>query len=170
MDIQQIRNDHKLKNIYRNKKVHDIDSNPAIIKVEQLDLDQGLPLHMTILSAGTHLYSIGLSLHKLDSSTKRHPKNNPIFVFIISFIYFIIRLISALFMEGMTDRQYLIIGDFPHFLIARQHINMFVCLSISTILYSQVIHIWHYYRSPQKPSYLRPFELMSGRCSPNSLG
>ena len=170
MDNQQFRNGYKLKNIYRNKKVgvQDIDSNPVM--VEELDLDQALPSHMTILSAGTHLYSIGLSLHSLDSSMKRKAVNNPFFIFIITFIYFTLRLSSVLFMDGMTDRQYFIFGDYPHFLMARQHINLFHTFSFFTVLSSQVIHIWHYYRSPRKPSYLRPFELMSGRCSPNSLG
>ena len=170
MDIQQIRNDHKLKNIYRNKKVQDIDSNPAIVKVEELDLDHTLPSYMTIPSAGTHLYSIGLSLYKLDSSLKRKAVNNPFLVFIITFIYFTLRLSSVLFMDGMTDRQYFIFGDYPHFLMARQHINLFHTFSFFTVLSSQVIHIWRYYRSPQKSSYLRPFELMSGRCSPSNLG
>ena len=119
MDNQQFRNGYKLKNIYRNKKVgvQDIDSNPVM--VEELDLDQALPSHMTILSAGTHLYSIGLSLHSLDSSMKRKAVNNPFFIFIITFIYFTLRLSSVLFMDGMTDRQYFIFGDYPHFLMAR---------------------------------------------------
>jgi len=48
------------------------------IKVNKL-----LPKSMAIASAGTHLYSIGLSLYKPFNARNRHTINNPYFIYCI---------------------------------------------------------------------------------------
>lgn len=135
-----------------------------------MDLSEPIPLQMCIPFAGTHLYGIGLSLHRFQSSERR-AIHNPFFTFTITLVYFCRQLISMLLMEGMSDRQYLLFGDYGHFLKARYHINLFLNFGFFIPLASQLVHFWHYFNTSRtQPSYLSPFELLSGSVSAQSLG
>ncbi len=61
------------------------------------------------------------------------------------------------------------IGDFTYFLNARYIFNTTNVLFASTALFSQLLHYWKYYKN-ESPSYLKPFEMVSGLVSPKSIG
>jgi hypothetical protein len=132
-----------------------------------LDLNRVLPSELVINPCGTHLYSYGISLFGFYTK-KRKRLYNPILIFIINSIL-IIRMVIALLSSEDNSYLLIIVGDFSHYYNMRIHLN--ICLSqlISISLISQLINIWYYYKDI-KPSFLKPFEMMSGLVSPKSIG
>ncbi len=131
-----------------------------------LDLDKPLPSVIAIKCAENHLYSIGLSLFSFGSQ-KRNRFRNPFFISLI-FLVTILKSITAILME--EDRyKLLLIGDFAYFLNCRYFLNtvliLWGCLALST----QLLHYWNYFKS-ESPSYLKPFQMISGSVSPKSIG
>jgi len=126
-----------------------------------------LPKNIIIPFAQTHLYRIGLSLFPYEF-IKRKRYNNPLFIFIIH-LFILIRSIIALNLSDNNDFMLLVIGDYSHFLKIRIQFNLAVALISSLPLISQIIHYYNF-KNDIKPSYLRPFEMISGLISPKSIG
>ena len=132
------------------------------------DFDAGKPLPSVIAlkCAENHLNRIGLSLFSFGS----HPRNRFHNPFSISFIISvqILKCITAILMEE-DKYKLLLIGDFGYFLNCRHFMSSTVILWSCLALFSQMLHYWKYYKN-ENPSYLKPFEMISGMVSPKSIG
>jgi len=126
-----------------------------------------LPSNIRIDSAETHLYRIGLSLFP-NGIIKRNRFHNPILIFIIQ-IYLIIKSIISLLINGEDSDIFIIIGDYGYFLGLKLHVDIVFIFVTSISLVSQLIHYYNY-KNDIKPSYLKPFEMISGLISPKSIG
>ncbi len=134
--------------------------------VKDIDLDKALPSVIVIKCAENHLYGIGLSLFTSGSQT-RIRFHNPFFIsFIISVS--ILKSITAILMKEYKYRL-LLVGDFTYFLNGRYFLNSVLTIWGSLALSSQLLHCWKYYKN-ESPSYLKPFEMISGLVSSKSIG
>jgi len=126
-----------------------------------------LPETIIVSSAGTHFYSIGLSLFQ-NQSVKRKRYNNPLFIFFVN-LQMLIRCMVALNLSENNELMFLIIGEFSRFLKIRIQYSLAVILIILLPLMSQIIHYYNY-KNNIKPEYLKPFDMISGLVSPQSIG
>jgi hypothetical protein len=126
-----------------------------------------LPPNDVLDSAGTHLYRIGLSLYPFGSK-RRNIFHNPILAFIMILIYWS-KAITAVLLPEDNEMIFKMIGDYQYFMNGRIHMNLAVIPYMSLALISQMINAWNYYNDI-KPSYLKPFEMMSGLVSPKTIG
>jgi hypothetical protein len=122
---------------------------------------------LVISSAGSHLYRIGLSFYRIGSESR--PKlNNPLIIFtvntIIALRHFICQLLS-----GENRYYFELLSDWTYFLNGRQLLGVPIILIALWANISQIIHYW-YYKNDIKPQYLKPFQIMSGLVSPQSVG
>ncbi len=71
----------------------------------------------------------------------------------------------------MKEDKYrlLLIRDNTYFLNGRYFVNSAAIMQGSLALCSQLFHYWKYYKN-ESPSYLKPFEMISGLVSPKSIG
>ncbi len=130
------------------------------------DVDKPLPSVIAIKSGENLLYRIGLSLHSSGTQT-RIRFHNPFFMsFIISVS--ILKFITAILMKEDKYRL-LLIGDFAYFLNGRYFINLAAIIWGSLTLSIQSLHYWKCYKN-ESPSYLKPFDMISGLVSPKSIG
>jgi hypothetical protein len=113
--------------------------------MKDLDLDKPLPSVIAIKCAENHLYRIGLSLFSFGSQV-RNRYHNPFFISSI-----------------------LLIGDFTYFVDDLNFLNSCIILWGLPAFSSQLLHYWKYYKN-ESPSYLKPFEMISGLVSPKSIG
>jgi hypothetical protein len=131
-----------------------------------MDVDKPLSSTIAIKCAENHLYRIGLSLFSSGSGV-RNRFLNPFF---ISFIICaqMLKSITAILMK--EDKYILLlIGDYDYFLNGRYFFNATTVLFASLALFLQLLHYWKYYKN-ESPSYLKPFEMISGFVSPKSIG
>jgi hypothetical protein len=130
--------------------------------INDFDVNKPLPSVIAIKCAENHLYRIGLSLFSFGSQ-KRNRFHNP---FLISFIISakILKSITALLIK---EEKYglLLIEDFDYFLNGRYFFNTTTVLFASLALFTQLLHYWKYYKN-KSPSYLKPFDMISGLVSP----
>ncbi len=128
-----------------------------------------LPPNMILRSAGSHFYRIGLSLFPFGSE-RRKKLFNPYFItFIISFSI-LKSMLSLLIPEGDNYNNYhILFGDWIYFMKARLHITFTETIFGLIALVSQLLNFW-YYKNNIKSSYLKPFEMMTGLVSPQSIG
>jgi hypothetical protein len=133
---------------------------------DDFDVYKPLPSVIVIKCAVNHLYSIGLSLFSFGSQT-RNRFHNPFFISFIICVQ-ILRSLIALLMKREKYRL-LLIGDFACFLNDRYFMNVATILWGILALFSQIIHYWKYYKN-EIPSYLKPFQMISGLVSPKSIG
>ena len=91
--------------------------------MSELNLNNRLPKHLAIPSAGTHLYRYGISWFRFNQ-INRHFIHNPVLNFIVILIY-IIRCIIAIKITSSDDRIFLLLGDWGYFIGAKYHINIF---------------------------------------------
>jgi hypothetical protein len=109
--------------------------------MNDLDLDKPLPSVITIKSAESYLYSIGLSLFSFRSQT-RNRFHNP---FLISFIISVSIFKSLITILMKEDKYKLsLLGDFTYFLNDRYFINSAIILWGSLALFPQLLHYWQY--------------------------
>jgi hypothetical protein len=132
-----------------------------------LDLNRVLSSELVINSSGTHLYSYGISLFGFYTK-KRKKLYNPKLIFIMNSI-FITRMAIVLLSPQEYSDLLIILGDYSHFYNMRIHFNIAFSQFISLSLISQLINIWYSYKDI-KPSFLKPFERMSGLVSQKSIG
>jgi hypothetical protein len=134
--------------------------------MNDLDLDKPLPSVIAIKYAENHLYNIGLSLFSFGSQ-KRNRFHNPFFISFVICLQ-ILKSITAILMNE-DKYKLLLIGDFTYFLNDRYFINLATILWGFLALFPQLLHYWKYYKN-ESPSYLKPFEMISGLVSPKSIG
>jgi hypothetical protein len=134
--------------------------------MNDFDVDKPLPSVIAIKSEENLLYRIGLSLHSSGTQT-RIRFHNPFFMsFIIS-----VSILKSITVILMKEDKYilLLIGDFAYFLNGRYFINLVLIIWGSLTLSIQLFHYWKCYKN-ESPSYLKPFEMISGLVSPKSIG
>lgn len=129
--------------------------------------DNRLPPDIVIHSAEAHMFRIGLSLFE-NESTKRIKLHNPIFITLVNIIS-LMRCIISLLLPKENEKLFIINGDFSYFLGIRIHFNIAYGLYILLALTSQLLHYINY-KNDIKPIYLKPFAMMSGLISPQSIG
>jgi len=125
-----------------------------------------LPPNIQLKSVDSHLYKIGLSLFP-NVFIKRRKFHNPLLIFIIQ-SYLLIQSLISLFSSENNPDFYIIIGEFAYYIDARVHIDIAASLITFLSIVSQILHYMNY-RNGIKPSYLKPFEMMSGLVSPQSI-
>ena len=127
---------------------------------KNLNLNKVLPTYLAIKSAGSDLYRIGLSLFPFGSQ-QRNKYHNP-YIIISIFIVFMLRLIVSLILSDDNYNIFIYIGDFAYFLDkeSRLYLNSTIFFCIFFLFVSHLMHFW-YYKKDIKPSYLKPFEMMS---------
>ena len=136
---------------------------------KQIDVNKVLPSYLVIKSAGSDLYRIGLSLFPFGSQ-KRKRLYNPLYIIILDLIH-VIKIIISLLTNDDNNSLFLYIGDFAYFIDKESRIHLYraMIFCIFIMFNSQLINFW-YYNKDIKPSYLKPFEMMSGLVSPQSIG
>ena len=134
--------------------------------MNDFDVDKPLPSDIAIKCAKNHLHRIGLSLFSFGSQ-ERNRFHNPFFISFIICVQ-ILKSITAILMKEDKYRL-LLIGDYAYFLNGKYFLNSALILWSSLALFSQSLHYWKYYKN-ESPSYLKPFEMISGLVSPKSIG
>ena len=128
---------------------------------------KSLPDNLIVNDASSKLHQIGLSLFVIDSS-RRKRFHNPYFFFVFAWIH-TIRCFTAIVLPPQEDRIFFLIGDYPHYMNIGFHYNICYTFCGLIIIALQSIHFIYYWRDI-KPSYLRPFELISGSITPEEVG
>jgi hypothetical protein len=133
---------------------------------DDFDVDKPLPPVIAINSVENHFYRIGLSLFSFGSQTRSIFHNQ----FFISFII-CVQILKSITTILMKEDKYrlLLIGDFTYFLNDRYFMYSASILWGSLALFTQSLHYWKYFKK-ESPSYLKPFEMISGLVSPKSIG
>jgi len=126
-----------------------------------------LPSDVCVRSAGTHLYYIGLS-HFSIGSKKRRKIHNPLLIALANWMILLKSLISLL-LPDENPEYFVIIADYSYFIKARIHYNMSLIITLLLTFISQYLH-YRNYRNNKFPTYLKPFEMISGLTSPLSVG
>jgi hypothetical protein len=135
----------------------------------EFEINNILPLNLQIPEAGSHLYRIGLSLFPYGNKS-RYRFCNPLLIWIMIFIQLSKSCISLL-INSNDPKSYLLIGDSPYFLNLKIHINLGMIVAIQLEIKSLLSHMYYYYYSNgEKPCYMKPFDMMSGLVSPQSIG
>ena len=120
-----------------------------------------------VKSAGSHFYEIGLSLINANNS-KRLCFHNVYANFTMVVIIMTRSIISMLIPEGYENIR-IYIGDFPYFLNSVYHLNPCIFLMFTILLSSIKINMAEY-KAGKPQSHLNLFGIISGKCSPGSLG
>jgi hypothetical protein len=134
--------------------------------VENFDPSELLPREVLVTSAGSHLYRIGLS--HFPYGWKRKKFHYPLLITLLNVI-FLAKSITSLLVSEENPELFILLFDFAYFLNSRIHINIGVTFMIILTLVSQLLHYINY-KNNLKPSYLKPFDMMSGLVSPKSIG
>jgi len=144
----------------RKKREESSDFDPAYV----------LPEAKLLTDASSHLYGIGLSHYAFNSTKPRNMFHNPLVILIVNLTLFIRCIVSLnLKEENCNPDIFMYIGDFAHFLKLRIHWNIAYLLYVSLALISQALHCWSFHTNSSRLWY-KPFEMMSGSVSPQSIG
>jgi hypothetical protein len=135
--------------------------------VENFDPSELLPPELLATSAGSHLYRIGLS-HFPYGWKRRKKFHKPLLIALLNVI-FLAKSVTSLLISEENPELFIILFDFSYFLNARIHVNICQIFMIILTLVSQLLHYINYKKN-LKPSYLKPFDMMSGLVSPKSIG
>jgi hypothetical protein len=122
---------------------------------------------LIIPSAGTHLYSFGLSLFEMGSKPRLNIYD-PRLILIVNTIY-VSRLIVSLLTDEENSYVFAMIGDYSYYHKMRIHFNIAMLFYTILGIISQLINFW-YYNNNKRLSFLKPFDMMSGLVSPKSIG
>jgi hypothetical protein len=135
--------------------------------IENFDPSQLLPPEVLVTSAGSHLYRIGLS-HFPYGWKRRTKFHNPLLNALLNVI-FVAKFVTSLLVSEENPELFIILFDFSYFLNAKIHMNICAIFISILALVSQLLHYINY-KNNLKPSYLKPFDMMSGLVSPKSIG
>jgi hypothetical protein len=116
---------------------------------------------------------MGLSLFPV-IGVKRPKFNNPFFKTSVQLLHSILCLISYFSSEKSPEfwrrlEKNLKTGNIGYLLNTRKKFEILTFLVLFLSLVSRCLHYVNY-RNDKKPSYLKPFEMMSGLVSPKSTG
>ena len=126
-----------------------------------------LPQEITIKSNGNHLYRIGLSLFA-NGLTKKDRIIHPILLFII-LSSVIIKCIVVILIPEEYEYLMTLIGDIFTQINLKIHGNMGTITFVTFAFLSQLLHYYEY-KNNLKPTYLKVFDMISGKLSPLSIG
>ena len=119
-----------------------------------------------VKSAGNHFYEIGLSLINTNNG-KKLPLHNVYSNFTLLSIIIIRCIISLSIGDHENMRIYL--GDFAYFLDVLYHFNYCSIFMFLTDIDSILIN-WFDYKGGRDQVHLKLFRIISGQCSPESMG
>ena len=123
--------------------------------------------NLVIKSAGSDLYRIGLSLFAFNG-VKRKFVFNPYFTSFVTF-GFTLKLLIIIILHNYSEKFHLYLGDFSYFTDTAKQLLIGVFNYGMIAVFSQTLHLWYYWKGIE-PTYLRPFLMMSGMISPESIG
>ena len=135
--------------------------------MSSIDVNKCLPPELTIESVDDILYRIGLCFTSVRVRPKRQRIDHPLVVFIITLIFASERVVS--FKCGpKNESMFQILGDVGYLFGARLY---GICYIFSSILIfgSQLVYYTNN-RNGIKPTFLRVFQMMTGRVPPKVLG
>ena len=132
-----------------------------------LDPRRLLPKHLRIPNSGHHFYKFGFSPHR-NGCPDRSPLYHPLLVFIIPSIL-TARFVYSVVTPDHSFRFHLWIGDFGYFMNLKFHLNLTAALVYWMAVLSQIIHFYDYMCGRQQ-SYMKVFNMISGRITPQSIG
>jgi len=135
--------------------------------VEIFNPSEPLPPELLVTSAGSHLYRIGLS-HFPFGWKRRKKIHYPLLIALLNAII-LVKSITSLLLTEENPELFILLFDFSFFLNARIHYNICVTVIMILTLISQILHYVDY-KKGLKPSYLKPFEMMLGLVSSQSIG
>jgi hypothetical protein len=135
--------------------------------VQIFNLSELLPPELLVTSAGSHLYRIGLS-HFLNGSKRRKKFHYPLLIALLNVI-FLAKSVTSLLLTEENPELFITIFDFSYFINVRIHFNVCAIVMILLSIISQILHYINYKKN-LKSLYLKPFEMMSGLVSPQSIG
>jgi hypothetical protein len=135
--------------------------------VENFDPSELLPPEVLVTSAGTHLYRIGLS-HFPYGWKRRNKFHNPLLITLLN-VVFLAKCTTSLLVSEENPELFIFLFDSSYFLNSRIHVNIGASFTIILTLVSQLLHYINYKKN-LKPSYLKPFDMISGLVSPKSIG
>jgi hypothetical protein len=135
--------------------------------VQNFDSSKLLPPEVLVTSAGTHLYRIGLS-HFPYGWKRRKKFHKPLLITLLNVI-FMAKSVTSLLLSEENPELFILLFDFSYFLNSRIYVNIGIIFMIILALVSQLLHYIDYKKN-LKPSYLKPFGMMSGLVSPKSIG
>ena len=133
----------------------------------KFDPNKRLPEALVIKSKGNHLYKIGLSLFSNEMFVKDRILN-PIFVF-INVILLIIRSIVVILIPQEYEHLMPFIGDIFIGMKVKIPGNLIMITVGSFAIFSQLLHYYEYKKN-LKPTYLKVFDVISGKIPPISIG
>ena len=142
----------------------------CIYKSMLIKLQNRLSPENTIAFAGSDFYRIGLSLFK-PYNTKRNVFYHPLLVCSIVASYTLRWVISIIIMEKNVRDVAIHSGDWLFFLPKeiRLHLGIAVFVYFCNGLVFPLIHFKYSWKG-MAPTYLRPFYMMSGALTPESIG
>lgn len=135
--------------------------------IECVSSDKKLPHHLILEGVHAIHYRIGLSLFAVES-VKRHRFHNPYFFFIFA-LFHTMRCAFAMVLPPEDDRIFFLIGDYPHYMNIGFHYNISYLFCGLIIISLQSIHFFYFWRDIE-PSYLKPFQLISGLITGRDIG
>ena len=120
-----------------------------------------------VSSSGNHFYEVGLSLFR-NGGKERKCYYNPLFIFVLTLLMQF-RWFVSLIIPDQYEGLHIFIADFSHILNIKFHMNPALIFLFFIIIISQLINFRDYKRGVG-PTYLKPFAMMSGQCSPADIG
>ena len=131
-----------------------------------LDISKCLPPELCVTSAANHLYLIGLS-HFKNGSQNRNKIHNPLLIAILNCVI-LLHNIFSLSLSEENPEIFIWIVDFSYFIKARIHFNVAFSFGLILTLISQYLHYMDF-KNNKTPTYLKPFEMIEGLVSPQSI-
>src|SRR5882672_8260902 len=135
------------------------------------NLSQPIPRELRVRGADSNMYSIGLSLYKPQTNTKRHLLYHPFIVFIVILLTTIKQLIYVYLASNNITVPliwHLYFGNYDHYLLGGNIANIISSLLNIFCIYLQIINYINY-RNGIKPTDLRVFQMITGLISPKSI-
>ena len=135
------------------------------------NLSQPIPRELRVRGADSHMYSIGLSLFKPQTNTKRHILYHPFIVFIVILLTTVKQLIYVYLASNNITVPliwHLYFGNYDHYLPGGNVANIMSSFGNLFCIYLQIINYINY-RNGIKPTDLRVFQMISGLISPKSI-
>jgi hypothetical protein len=126
-----------------------------------------LPQEIIIETAGDHFYKIGLSQYKIGESQRSSLHNPKLIAIVVSLL--LIRCIISLITPKEYEQVFYWMGDFTYYLKIRIHCNVGLISFFSSTLIFLFLHYLKY-RKKIRPTYLKPFAMMSGLVPPRAIG
>ena len=135
---------------------------------KKINCKECLPRHLVVKDVDDSLYRIGLCLSSVKEEPKRLSIDNPMFAFIITFLFMIEKVVTCCLSDD-NELVFRMLGSTGYFLSLRFHFDLhFMMCSLFTLV-SQLIYFYNH-KQRVDPTFLRLFRMMSGAIPPKALG